>query len=666
MKLNEFIKKNKAVFYGALAALFIAAAVIVLILIKNCGAAGAKDAHSTPAPDVSGGIEPTYCEVPSLPSPIGTADEDPVITQDPSSPAPTGLLPVFGMVASAKNISYGVSTTGLVSYTGKTNLRAECYSWRDITRLDASEKLTAAVDSSGKVHIAGSPALNKTASAWSGAKEICCTSDAVYALLDGGKVVGTDGRSYSGAVCIAANDNDVFVFGENSVIYSPFGGINTSDGIVAASASNTHAVIVSKALTLHSSRANDPFEGCAAACAFAGENCTAYIDGAGALHTDCEYVVNAIESGALLSGCVESVGGVKIASVADCAHFSCRGGHSLVLFESGFVFGCGDNAYLQNDVSSWRLRPYSSEGCVYGIAPASGIKTGQEYTAPNGVSGTAIVLGDIDMDGEITRADHTLLVNFIAGKASLSDAQKQAANIIRDAKKPSAIDNADAEQLDYHIKGYAVIDQYLKSFAYSGEVADAERKNKDVCGYIRLKNTNIDAPIMYGKDFYYHYHSWTGASSSNGSIYLYYDRPSKNSVITGHNLRKSRTMLHDLHTIQDKYAKSYSTYSNRLWTINLYGETHLYEVFSMYEEKPASANASSLYYNCNYNYTMDTMSDTAIRSWIKYQTTRTELNYTVDVDTSDRFITVVTCADLHSESEKGGRIYFFLRQVDGH
>ena len=124
--------------------------------------------------------------------------------------------------------------------------------------------------------------------------------------------------------------------------------------------------------------------------------------------------------------------------------------------------------------------------------------------------------------------------------------------------------------------------------------------------------------------------------------------------------------LNHLHKIQDNYAQYYSNYSDRLWTLNFWGETGIYEVFSMYEQKSASYSESLLYYNANYPGSMDSMNAEAIQRWIDVQFENTELDYTVHVDPEDRFATVLTCADTHAESDRGGRIYFFMRRVDGH
>ena len=63
---------------------------------------------------------------------------------------------------------------------------------------------------------------------------------------------------------------------------------------------------------------------------------------------------------------------------------------------------------------------------------------------------------------------------------------------------------------------------------------------------------------------------------------------------------------------------------------------------------------------------MEKLSTENIARWIAFQQQKSQLDYQIEVDPSDRFITVLTCADLHAESELGGRLYFFLRRVDGH
>ena len=170
---------------------------------------------------------------------------------------------------------------------------------------------------------------------------------------------------------------------------------------------------------------------------------------------------------------------------------------------------------------------------------------------------------------------------------------------------------------------------------------------------------------MYGSDFHYHYYNWKGWKDECGSVYFYYYGPKKNTVISGHNVRWG-SILNHLHVLQDYYAPYYSDCRQRSYYINIWGETGLYEVFSMYEQKPASYSESSLYYNTNYPRSMNRLSEEEILAWIDFQNANTQLDYTLHVDPDDTFVTIVTCSDTHAESDLGGRIYFFLRRVDGH
>ena len=595
-----------------------------------------------------------------------------------------------GAVAAGDGLSFGLSSVGLMSYIGYNNGQAYCYDWRDVKAIAAAPAFTVGLTKEGRLLCSGSDALRQESAKLNDITAVCCSSEIVYALSGDGRVIAIGARTESAAASDAeaqlysemlntgdlnnirfiAAGSDFFIAVEaggkihsrgNSPELSVFSGHSLT--AIAACGSNL-AARTEGGLFLCASNAADASTSVlfgAADCkyAFAGNNCFAYVDYAGRLHTDCEL---ADTDGRRISEAFTE----DDANVVD---FSCAFGHALVLSDDGTVHAFGSNDFCESETASWRLRPYLADGgFVLGLAPDADplIRTGDEYTLENGNRGTAVILGDINMDGSITAADADLLAAYLSGNVQLDPVQLQAANILRDAAKPNSVDAADVEQLRCHLSNYTVIDQYAKSFRYSEQTANAERTNADTVGYIKLEGTNIDAPVMFGPNFYYHYHDARGNSSSRGSIYLYYGYPSQNMVISGHNLRRAGIMLHQLHKIQDEYAPTYGEFKNRLWTLNLFGETHTWEVFAMYEEKPASAEQSSQYYNCNYPQTMESMTSEQISEWISYQQARTELDYSVHVTPNDRFLTVLTCADQHWESNLGGRIYFFLRMVDGH
>ncbi len=664
MKLKTFFEKNKkpVLICGAAA---VALLLAVILPLRFCGnKTGDADAEATEEPAET--IEPQ-----DTPSPVPTFSptSEPAPSETPEPTAEPELTPFpapKGMVAASKRLTYGLSSVGLLSYTGVTNGRCACYDWRSVIYIVTNDNFTAALTEEGKVLVAGDDALAGRTADWTDIVELCCSDSAVYGLKSDGTVLSTNNTTngLKNVRTIAASGNYVISIDEKGG-YFALGGVPDfrtflGRGVIKLAAAPDHLVGMTAEGELLSTRENDPFIGVSDCTAvFAGKGCTAYIDGEGRLHTDCAL-------------CIGEEGGTE-AVFDDGCWFAAAAEHAVIMHRDGTVTAFGGNDYYECRIDSWRLAPYlTDDGFVLGIAPGSAdengdpIRTGDEYALWDGTVGTAVILGDIDCDGQITQADIDLLRSHMSGASQLSAASKQAANIIREPSRPNAIDAADLEQLRYHLLGYTVIDQYAKEFTYMAKVCAAERTNRDTCGYISIAGTNIDAPLMYGDDFYYHYHSPSGASSSNGSIYLYYNYPSKNTVITGHNLRKSGTMLHDLHKIQDQYSRAYATYTRRLWSINLFGETALYEVFAMYEEKPSDPSKSSQYYNCCYNYTMERLTRENIEEWIRTQKQRSEFGYSVNVTPDDRFVTVLTCSDTHAESERGGRIYFFLRRVDGH
>ena len=639
-KKSKNQKKKSSSLLIIIGAIMLIAAVILLICLKKPGKTHDADINTpeptaavTPQPTVAITTEPTPCFV------------------ENEMPEP------HGMVLAGDKLSFGLSTCGLVSFIGNNEGQAYCYDWKNVVKIAGGGKFTAGLDKYGKILLsADKEKFDFDPSSWKNVVNIAASENTLYGLKKDGTVYSSDNScdALGSIVEISAGKDFLIALSDSGKLF-PIGNapdISIWEGkkIISVAAGDAHILALTEdgeLLTAGNPENSDSIKDIKdiseiTACG----NDSAVITKDGTLYADCEFIDAPIEN---------AVG------------FSSSYGHTLVLLDDGTVLAYGDNEYLQCSVENWRLRPYMDEnGFILGIAPENGIKTGDICTLENGTGGTAVILGDINCDGLINLFDKNLMDDFLSGKAELSDVQKRAVNIISDPESPDEIDIVDAEQLDYALQGFITIDQYAKPFKYSQELADAERFNSDTVGYINIENTRINYPLMYGEKFYYHYHNPAHVSTSRSSIYLYYPDLTKNIVISGHNLRLSGLMLHDLHKIQDEFAKDYSEFSKRLWEVNVFGETHLWEVFAMYEEKPSKKADSSLYYNANYPNTMNVMSEEEICEWINYQFERTELDYMPYVTSQDQFMTVFTCADKHTESELGGRIYFFLRRVDGH
>ena len=610
-------------------------------------------------------IDPNEVENANTPTAVPT--DSPTAEPTPIPTVENRLENSGGMVLASEKLSFGLASNGRLSYVGSNSGQAYCYDWSNIVKLAGNSQFTAGLAENGMISFSGSDALSEMVSGWDDIVDITASDDVLFALTSSGRVYSTDNSTEAEcAVKLFAAGSDFLVCVHPDSSLSGIGNlpdISAVDGLdpVSIACGRDFIVVLAQDGTVHSTKAIVGLsELTDITRIFAHGDTFAAIDANGVLYTDCGF----IEAENELYGfsCMENV-----------EWFSSSSDHALVMLRDGSVEAFGDNTYLQCKTNTWQLLPYiTDEGYVYGLTVGSNmpdgstLSTGDEVTLPNGQEGIAIILGDIDMDGDIDIDDGALLKKFISGAASLTAVQKRAANVCYNSSDPLGVDQSDLVQLDYHISGYTQIDQYAKDFRYSAKLAEYRNINTDVTGYIKVDKTNIEGPLMYGDNFYYHTHNYAKTPTSRGSLYLYYDRPVQNIVITGHNLRVAGIMLHQLHLIQDKYAKDYDKFENRVWYINLFGETHLWEVFAMYEEKPANPKESSQYYNCNFPNTMEELSDAEIAEWIEYQQERSELNYQLHVTPQDRFITILTCADQHWESNQGGRIYFFLRMVDGH
>ena len=70
-------------------------------------------------------------------------------------PQPFETAAVYGMVSASDRLTYGLSSAGLLSYTGRTNGRGACYEWRDVVWVETSDRYTLGLDKDGRGLVAG-------------------------------------------------------------------------------------------------------------------------------------------------------------------------------------------------------------------------------------------------------------------------------------------------------------------------------------------------------------------------------------------------------------------------------------------------------------------------------------------------------------------------------
>ena len=107
-----------------------------------------------------------------------------------------------------------------------------------------------------------------------------------------------------------------------------------------------------------------------------------------------------------------------------------------------------------------------------------------------------------------------------------------------------------------------------------------ENINKDIIGWIKIDNTNIDYPILKDDDsLKYLNRSYDGKYNKNGSIFTLNNNPFQDNVtiIYGHNM-KSGIMFSEL----SKYMKKDFLYKHKYFTIYTKDHTYQATIFSCY------------------------------------------------------------------------------------
>ena len=621
--------------------------------------------YPTPTPTADPFAEPT-----PEPSAGPTADPSAGPTWDPSNPMRASFARE-AVVEAITTGSFGVASDGTVRFMGKPTTGQNLnYGRTGVIDVAANDTTTAYLTSDGKVTVTGGMQLRfGETMGWKDIVQISMGDKHLVGLKKDGTVVacGDNGKgqcnvsSWKGVLKIdAAGDMTVGVTAEGVLVTLSSDAqeaANTGIKAIDAAAAPDHFAVLREngdvEVFTKPYKSGKSLGWSGIVKVFASEGATWGVNSAGRLFTTASFVKRTVNDVYAVSASAE---------------------HVVVLHGDGTCEGIGSNKFLRCNVSGWRLLPYVSEDkWLLGITPGTRLNgemvhTGMSFDYTEPATGktsrvTCVILGDVNCDGFITDADVNAVEAHISGKSTLTGAKLRAANVMRDSSKPKSIDINDLDIIKAEAKGTRTIDFYAKDDRYSGKLADARRKNPDALGYITIEGTNISYPIMYDLNWFYNDHDIDRKPVTRGSIYFYFSHPTGNIVITGHNARSSGTMFHQLHNIQNSKYKLMN-FKNRLWCINTYGQTSYWEVWAMYEEgRFPKASDSSQYFNTCWPNGFDSKTDAEKQKWIDYQQKKNQLGFTINVSVKDRFMTISTCGDSHSDSAYGARLYFFLRLV---
>ena len=174
----------------------------------------------------------------------------------------------------------------------------------------------------------------------------------------------------------------------------------------------------------------------------------------------------------------------------------------------------------------------------------------------------------------------------------------------------------------------------------NGFVASLLSLNPQSVGWLKVNNTNIDYPVVQGRDNkYYLEHNFSFEEDHNGWVFLDYRSDavglSKNNIIYAHNRYYSGVMFGTLYKVA--YSNWYKNKDNQIIQFDtLYGQ-HKWKIFSIYKIPKTSD-----YLQVNFR------DDNEWLEFVKLIQTRSIYDFGVNVGADDKILTLSTCSSSRS------------------
>ncbi len=156
-----------------------------------------------------------------------------------------------------------------------------------------------------------------------------------------------------------------------------------------------------------------------------------------------------------------------------------------------------------------------------------------------------------------------------------------------------------------------------------------QKINSDVMGWIYIKDTDINYPIMKSNDNdYYLKRDLYKKYSSAGSIFMDYENNSdfsdENTIIYGHNL-KNKKMFADLQKIYKGELGEYI----EIYTKDTFQK---YKIISVRMEEPNDEMMMK-------EFVSDAQRKIYLNTWVQ----RSKINFGYNIENNNQFITLITC-----------------------
>lgn len=181
-----------------------------------------------------------------------------------------------------------------------------------------------------------------------------------------------------------------------------------------------------------------------------------------------------------------------------------------------------------------------------------------------------------------------------------------------------------------------VITAYNKK--YSKMFSELKQINNETVGWLTIKNTNIDYPIVKHKDNdYYLNKDFENNTNRYGWLFMDYRNSapnlSQNTIIYGHD--SGGVMFGNLYKVL--YKKWYTNKNNQIITFNTENESSSWQIFSIYKIDTTS------------DYLQTTFQNDEFSNFINMITKRSIYNFNIKVSNNDKILTLSTC---HGDNQR--------------
>lgn len=177
---------------------------------------------------------------------------------------------------------------------------------------------------------------------------------------------------------------------------------------------------------------------------------------------------------------------------------------------------------------------------------------------------------------------------------------------------------------------------YIKMSLLEVNFNELLTKNPDTVGWIQVKGTNINYPIVQTTDnSYYLNHAFDGSKNEAGWVFMDYRNDSvnfnQNTIIYAHS-RLTGSMFGSLKNILN--SSWYTNKNNHIIRLSTPTENTMWQVFSVY-----TIPKESYYITPNFN------SNEAYQEFLNTMKSRSEVEFSAEVNTNDKILTLSTCKD---------------------